>query len=138
MIAANVLAVGVLKNAFPTSLCMLRTSLWIVLKKYVICEKCGSLYTFKETLDTSITGRITPKTCSHVSFRNHQRKPCGNKLLKTIITNADKKFYPCKTYSYYSLKSSISTILSQENLLDQCEHWRGRNVPDNTLADICG
>ena len=109
-------------------------------EKYVICEKCGSLYTFKETLDTSITGRITPKTCSHVSFQNHphvfQRKPCGNKLLQTIITNADKKFYPCKTYCYYLFKSSISTISSQENLLDQCEHWRGRNVPDNTLADI--
>lgn len=65
-----------------------------------------------------------------------QRRPCGNKLLKVIITNADKKFYPCKTYCYYSLKSSISTILSRQNLLEQCEHWRDRSIPDNTLADI--
>ena len=71
MIAANAAVINSIKNTFPTSLYMLKKDLHLSVdcfEKYVICEKCGSLYTFKETLDTSITGRITPKTCGHISF----------------------------------------------------------------------
>ena len=48
---------------------------------------------------------------------------------------ADKKYYPFKTYYYYQLSESISNVLGQQDLLDLCEHWRKRVVPDNNLAD---
>ena len=56
--------------------------------------------------------------------------------MKTIITNTDKKIYPCKSYCYYPLKNSISSVLSRGNLLEQCEHWRNRVIPHHTLADV--
>ena len=109
-------------------------------EKYVICSKCCSLYTYKECLQTSVSGQISPKSCNHIAFRHHpmpsMRRPCGHNLLKQVITKADKKYYPYKTYCYYPLSKSISSVLGQHDLLDQCEHWRKRVIPDNTLADI--
>ena len=64
------------------------------------------------------------------------RRPCGHNLLKQVITKADKKYYPYKTYCYYPLSKSILSVLGQQDLLDRCEHWRKRVIPDNTQADI--
>ena len=109
-------------------------------EKYVICSKCCSLYTYKECMQTSVSGQISPKSCNHIAFRHHpmpsMRRPCGHNLLKQVITKADKKYYPYKTYCYYPLSKSISSVLGQHDLLDRCEHWRKRVIPDNTLADI--
>ena len=128
---------------FPTSLYTMKQNLNISkdeFEKYVICSKCCSLYTYKECLQTSVSGQISPKSCNHIAFRHHpmpsMRRPCGHNLLKQVITKADKKYYPYKTYCYYPLSKSISSVLGQHDLLDQCEHWRKRVIPDNTLADI--
>lgn len=129
--------------AFPSSLYMMKKKLNLPkdeFEKYVICSKCSSLYTYEECLQTSISGQTTPKTCNHIAFRHHPmalfRKPCGHNLLKQVITKTDKKYYPYKTYCYYSLSKSISSVLSQQDLMDQCEHWRDRVIPNDTLADI--
>ena len=132
-----------LLTIFPTSLYMLKKTFKASkdqFEKFVICPKCCSLYTFGECVQTSITGRDLPKSCNHVAFRNHpmasHRKPCGHRLLKEVILKADKKFYPLKTYCYYPLVKSISNVLMRQNLMEQCEHWRTRAIPRNTLADI--
>ena len=69
---------------------------------FVIYPKCCSLHTFRECVQTSITGRNLSKSCNHFAFRNHSmashRKNCGHQLLKEVILKADKKFYPLKTY----------------------------------------
>ena len=128
---------------FPTSLYTMKKNLNISrdeFEKYVICSKCCSLYTYKECLQTSVSGQITPKSCNHIAFRHHpmpsMRRPCGHNLLKQVITKADKEYYPYKTYCYYPLSKSISSVLGQQDLLDRCEHWRKRVIPDNTQADI--
>ena len=128
---------------FPTSLYKLKKYFHLSVdqfEKYVICPTCFSIYNFRECLDTSIAGRICSKTCNHVAFRNHpvisHRKPCGHNLLKVVITKTDRKFYPLKSYCYYPIVKSLSAILNRQDLLKQCEHWRARNILNNTLADI--
>lgn len=64
------------------------------------------------------------------------RTPCDQNLLKEVITKTDKKYYPYKSYCYYPLSKSISSVLGQNDLMDQCEKWRMRTIPDGTLADI--
>ena len=132
-----------LLGVFPTSLYMMKKKFNLSkdqFEKYVICPKCCSLYAYEECLQTSVSGQTTPKICKHIAFRHHPiasfRKPCGNKLLKELITKTNKMYYPYKTYCYYPLSKSISSVLSQQDLMDQCEHWRNRVIPDNTLADI--
>ena len=109
-------------------------------EKYVICPQCSSLYTQKECLQKSLSGIISAKPCNHIEFRNHLfsfcRNPCGHTLLKEVITKTGKKFYPIKSYCYYPLAKSISSVLRQHNLMDQCEHWRSRNISENNFADV--
>ena len=131
-------AVADVAAAFPTSLYMLKKHFKLKgdpFDKYVICQNCGSLYQFKECLNTTISGKIFPKVCSHVAFRNHLsgRTPCGHNLLKEVITLSGKKYYPLKSYCYYPLVRSLTNVLNQADLL---EHWRSRNIPNNVLADV--
>jgi len=135
--------IAVLLDFFPSSLYKLKKILGLStdeFEKYVICPECSALYTQKECLQKSVSGLISAKPCNHIEFRNHpfssHRNPCGHKLLKEVITKTGKKFYPIKSYCYYPLVKSMSSVLSQHNLIDQCEQWRSRNVQDNTLADI--
>ena len=136
-------AVADVAAAFPTSLYMLKKHFKLKgdpFDKYVICQNCGSLYQFKECLNTTISGKIFPKVCSHVAFRNHPhlsgRTPCGHNLLKEVITLSGKKYYPLKSYCYYPLVRSLTNVLNRADLLEQCEHWRSRNIPNNVLADV--
>lgn len=75
-----------------------------------------------------------------VAFRQHpiisHRNPCSHNLLKEVITKTDKKFYPLKSYCYYPIVKSLSNILNRQSLIEQCEHWRSRSIPNNRLADI--
>ena len=128
---------------FPTSLYMLKRSFGLSIDrfhKYVVCPKCNSLYEFKECISKSITGVISPKVCNHITFRNHphisRRRPCGHRLLKEVITKTTKKYYPIKCYCYNSVKDSLQSLLQSHGLLNECELWRNRTVPDDILADI--
>ena len=112
-------AVADVAAAFPTSLYMLKKHFKLKghpFDKYVICQNCGSLYQFKECLNTTISGKIFPKVCSHVAFRNHPhlsgRTPCGHNLLKEVITLSGKKYYPLKSYCYYPLVRSLTNVLN--------------------------
>ena len=56
--------------------------------------------------------------------------------MKEVATKTDKTYYPYKSYCYYPLSKSIACVLSQQDLLDECEHWRNHVIPENCLADI--
>ena len=93
------------------------------------CKKCGSLHDFKNCFET-IGSTTHPKICMHVPFRHLSRRgPCGSKLIKEVITKYGKKFYPLKTYCYYSLLKSMPKILERNNMLDQCENWQTLKIP---------
>ena len=135
--------IAALETVFPTSLYMIKKKFNLLkdpFEKYVICPKCVSLYKYEECFQTNIRGQKTPKKCNHIAFRHHPivsfRKPCGSNLLKEVITKTDKKYYPCKTYCYYPLSKSITNVLCQQSIMDQCEHWRNRVISENVLADV--
>ena len=136
---ANVLAY------FPTTLHMAKKKLDLnrdQFTKFVICPVCESLYTFKQCYTTNpVTKAKTPKLCSHVEYPNHlqisRRNPCGHALLREVILKDGKKaLYPLKVYCYKSLLDSIPEILGREGMLDKCEEWRCRKVPEGYLGDM--
>ena len=129
-------------TAFPSSLYMAHKYFGLSVdkfEKYVVCVKCGSLYSYKNCCQTS-GSREYSKTCNHIQYRNHphesHRAPCGQKLLRKIITQNGKKLYPIKTYCYCSLRNSLSEILGRKGFLEKCELWRTREVTPGLLSDI--
>jgi len=127
--AANPATVTALAAVFPSSLYIAQKYLDIQqdrFEKFVICQRCSSLYNYKDCFETTGT-RKRSKHCSHIEYRNHpqpsQRRPCGHRLIKEIITKKEKKFYPIKSYPYCSIMDSLSHILSRTTFLEQCEHW---------------
>ena len=106
----------------------------------MICPKCSSLYEYKECISKSMAGVESAKSCSHIAFRNHphvsRRQPCGHRLLKEVITKTAKKFYPIKSYCYNSITNSLQSLLQSSSLLNECELWRDRSIPDGMLADV--
>ena len=114
ILVQNVSATTAFITSFPTSLYIMKKYLGLskdTFEKYVICEKCGSLYTFKECFVSNTTGNSKPKLCNHISFRNHphpsRRKPCSHHLLKEVTLKSQLKYYPRKTYCYNPVKNSL-------------------------------
>jgi len=107
--------------------------------KYVICQKCGSLYEFSEYFEKTSTGSH-PKVYKHIAFRNHphlcRRQPCGHVLVKEVIIKQGSNYYPHKTYCYCSNIQSLSDILLRKTSLDQCELQKSCQIPDGILCDI--
>ena len=127
--------------SFPKSLYLAKKYLGFsndVFDKYVICENCGSSYTFNECLTT--TTDFKQKQCNHVAYRDHPRpscrNPCAVNLMKEIALKNKIKYYPKKTYCYHPLKTSLLNILQRKDYLRLCEHWRTREIGDGVLADI--
>ena len=130
-------------NSFPTSLYMLKKYLGFsedAFVEFVICEKCGSLHTFKECFVRNRTGDDIPKLCNHIAFPNHPypslRKACSHHLLKEIRLKSSLKYSAIKAYCFSPLKTSFMNILQRKGYLDMCEQWRNRVLPDTALADI--
>ena len=87
-VTPNSPAVAAIATVFPTSFYKLKKQFNLKgdpFDKYVLCQKCGSSYQFKECFNTSNTGTVSPNVCNHVAFRNHPhlsgRTPCGHNLL---------------------------------------------------------
>ena len=129
-------------KVFPKSLYMTKKYLGFsndIFDKYIICKKCGSLYTLNECLNTTGTG-FSQKQCYHIAYRNHPRpscrNPCGCDLMKEVALKDKIKYCPVKTYCYLPLKTSLLNILQRKGYLSLCEQWRTRDIPDGVLADI--
>ena len=110
---------------------------------YVVCPSCNSIYDYDQCFELRC-GRKVPLKCKYVAFPNHshrdERQPCGASLLKEVkLQSTGKvKFVPIKTYPYQRLKDAIAALVSGENFLNTCEHWRKRTeeLPEDVLADI--
>ena len=129
-------SITTLATVFPSSSsCMAQKHFRIEVdkfEKYVICKKCGSLYRYKECIETSVGSRQTPKVCNHIEYPNHpfqsQRVPCGQNLLTEIVLKSGRKFSP--------IVDRLSQILTVNDNIEKCELWRMRKVPDGLLCDI--
>ena len=108
---------------------------------YVVCPECDSIYDYDSCIVYK-DGQKVSKRCQYVAFPNHtqrsQRLPCGALLMKEVKLKSSKiNLVPIKTYPYHSLKYAITTLVSDPQFLNLCEHWRNRHdVPDNILADV--
>ena len=136
-------SIATIATVFPSSLYLVQKHFGLQadrFEKYVICKKCGSLYCYKECVETGLGLRQVPKVCNHIEYPNHpflsQRLPCGQSLLKEIVMQNGRKLYPIKSYCYSSVVDRLSQILKTDNFLEQCEIWRTRNVPNGVLCDI--
>ena len=133
-----------LAAVFPTSLYMLRKCFGLNgdhFVKYVVCPHCNSLYELEKCFESCDVLRTTHKLCTFTPFPKHpqplKRKPCGHQLFKEIVLKSGKKsYYPLKVYCYKSLTESLATLLQRDGIIDLCEHWRQRQVPDGYLCDI--
>ncbi|XP_056016818.1 uncharacterized protein LOC130053518 [Ostrea edulis] len=110
----------------------------IFLKK-VVCPKCYALYDIPDCSD-EVEGMQISKKYSNVVSPNHAlahfRRPCGEILLKTVLTNSKTNLVPKKTFCYQSIKDSLQTLVNRDGFEDLCELWRTRNVPDYILMDV--
>lgn len=109
-------------------------------KKYVVCQKCSSLYRFDDCYERR-GGHFVLKTCSYIAFPKHphkkRRKPCGHKLLqKVTLKGGTEKLYPFKVFCYKSIRERLSDILARPTIADKCEQWRGRVTPQDYLCDV--
>ena len=109
-------------------------------KKYIICENCSSLYKFDDCYEHR-GGRYVPKLCCFVPYPYHpnksRRKPCNHPLLKTVILKGGtEKLYPLKVYCYKSLKDQLTDILIRPAMIENCNNWRSRVVPEGYLCDV--
>ena len=109
-------------------------------EKFVVCSICHSIYQYNECFDT-VGGRKVPKNCTYIAFPNHphssHRKPCNGKLLAEVtLSNGCKRYYPRKVYCYKSVIKSLTTLLEKNGLVEACEHWRQRSLPEDVLGDI--
>lgn len=104
---------------------------------YIVCPECDCIYDYDSCFEYK-DGQKVSKRCRYVAFPNHmqrnQRLPCGALLMKEVKLKSSKiNLVPIKTYPYQSLKHAISTLVSDPQFLNLCEHWRNRNeVPENT------
>ncbi|CAH1232939.1 Hypp536 [Branchiostoma lanceolatum] len=108
--------------------------------KYVVCTKCCTLYDYSDCKYV-LNGREESKRCSFVKYINHpqrqHRRPCGQKLLKSIkLPSGKTKLVPFKIYCYKSLKESISALVRRSGFEESCELWRKRSQNSDKMSDI--
>ncbi len=130
---------SVIANNLPPSLYMLQQTHSELKQfyRYVVCKKCESVYIIEECKEIWNAS----KKCQHVLFPNHpqarMRLPCGSVLQKTVeLASGRTLLYPNLTYCYLSIKNSLQNLLLRPSFVTDCERWRSRKVPQNTMQDI--
>ena len=93
-----------------------------IFKRYVVCEKCSSIYEYDNCLERSGT-RILPKVCKYKASR--RAVLCNGELLKSVnLLNGKTLLYPRKVFCYMSLKNYFSSLLNRSNFIDACNQWK--------------
>ena len=106
-------------------------------KEFVCCPQCCAIYSYEECL----LANLEPKTCSSCLYPLHpkpsSRKTCGSDLLKLVKTTRKKVYKPIKVYCYKSVITSLQNLLCRPGIIDECQHWRKRDVPiPGVYADV--
>ena len=107
---------------------------------YVCCKQCNTLYQRDKCLD-KINGKLVSKRCTHIDFPNHpmpsfRRKKCGALLLKEVRIGSKYFHYPFRNFCYKSLTESLKLLLSREDFISKCEHWRDLQCSPQLLKDV--
>lgn len=134
---------AVLAANFPSSLYRLRKMLPGThdFTRYVVCWKCWKLYHYTECIVTRNTEKLS-KECGYIRFLNHPhlhlscRRAFGQHLLRSVeYVSGKKNLYPFKVYFYRSSKSSFQDLLLRPYVLENCQHWKSRDI-SGRLCDV--
>ena len=133
--------VALISEKFPKSLHTVKNVVnWEVnFTKFIVCTKCNALYKYDDAV-TRRGSRTESKHCSFVMYPEHpyasHRKPCGNRLLKTVQFKSGRTYlYPHKMYCYKSIQESLQCLLLQAKFYSNCQSWRF-SQSRNLLVDI--
>ena len=131
-----------MESQFPYSLYQLKNkvSFKSEFKKYVVCSKCEKLYDAKYCV-RGVGFLQETKLCEGVQFPQHPilsyRRPCGQKLLKSVIlSNGKKTFHPFKTYCYSSLIAALKELLIRPGFYTLCCQWKTEESTSGLLKDV--
>ena len=104
LIASPTSALVWLKDNFPSSTFLLKKHSGagsLVLKEFVLCSKCHSMY----NLEDCINSTSTPKQCQYVAYPNHphisRREPCNSVLMKKVKHDSSYKYVDVFVQQYY-------------------------------------
>jgi len=108
-------------------------------RKYTVCQKCLSIYTYKECLIRAPI--ISSRRCSFVAYPQHpypgKRHPCDSALLKPVeFSSGSTKLYPHSVYCYKSLKESLQTLLLKSDFVSNCQLWHENQIDEPILNNI--
>ena len=91
-------------------------------QRYVVCEKCSSIYEYDSCLEIIGTRRI-PKLCKHKA--SQYAVSCNGELLRSISLLSGKiVFYPRKVFCFMSLRQYFSSLLNRTDFINLCNHWK--------------
>ena len=104
---------------------------------YAVCKLCGTVWKAKECTEGPSTNKRA-KLCSHKPpFTRRVNQACGGSLLKTVeLASKCKVFYPLMTYCYVDLHTSLQHLLLNKSFVENCNHWKSREIPDSDLKDV--
>ncbi len=105
--------------------------------KYVVCPKCHSLYSFKESFEKRGSQYII-KTCQHTHATRRPRV-CGMPLLKRVVSrNGKPQVYPHLIYAYNNIIPTLTKLFGRKGIYAMCESTRGRELLDTggNLTDV--
>lgn len=110
------------------------------IKMYVVCPKCHSLYSHKDSTFTHRNGTTESARCSYIQFPDHphlsRRVKCDALLMKKVKHGSKYKLVPYKEYIYNSLKSSLVKLFGRRGFSQMCESWRNRSKSPDVYTDI--
>ena len=103
---------------------------------FVVCQKCHSLYKYKDCVITYPSGMTESAKCSFVQYPKRRTK-CNTVLMKTVKHGSTSKLIPHAVYAYKSLESSVAKLFSQPGFIEKCNLWRSRTTPSSVhFTDI--
>ena len=77
-------------DAFPKTLFLAKKMIGLEndnFKKYVTCNKCSKLYSFKDAFTIDENGRKQSKLCNHIEYPNHINQPVVYSLSEASTKN---------------------------------------------------
>ena len=115
-------------KAFPTTIHSFRKPLGVnkdCFKKYVVCTKCHSLCNISVEKHSGETYSKKYHFVKHPNHpQKHQRKECGQELMKEIkTTSGNVAFVPDKVYCYKIVNGSLETLCNKLEFEDDYENF---------------
>ena len=75
-------------------------------------------------------------TCSNTLPYSNGSRVCGSRLVKEVVINKTKYFYPIKVYCFNSIINQLENLLKRTGLPQKCEMWRNRETLEESMYDV--